>query len=178
MTIDWQSLFVPQTSLIELILRGTVIYLLLFAALRVLVRRHVGSLSFMDLLLMVLIADASQNGMAGEYQSITEGLVLCGTLIGWNYAFDWLAYRSATFQKLIEPAPLPVIRDGKFLRRNMQREFITKDELESQLRELEVGEVSDVKLAFIEPDGGVSIERYDSTTSQHPPKRKEKSSLR
>ena len=55
---------------------------MLLPALRVLVSRHIGSLSMMDLLLMVLIADAAQNAMASEYRSITEGIVLCGTLIG------------------------------------------------------------------------------------------------
>jgi uncharacterized membrane protein YcaP (DUF421 family) len=64
MSIDWQTLFIPQTSLIELFVRGTVMYMLLLTALRVLVRRHVGSMSLMDLLLMVLIADAAQNAVA------------------------------------------------------------------------------------------------------------------
>ena len=81
-SVDWDALFVPQTSLLELFIRGSAMYLLLLAALRVLVRRHIRSLSMMDLLLMVLIADAAQNAMASEYRSITEGIVLCGTLIG------------------------------------------------------------------------------------------------
>src|ERR1041384_6886535 len=135
MNVDWETLLVPSTSVLELILRGTVMYFVLLAALRVLVRRHVGSLSLMDLLLMVLIADAAQNAMAGEYKSITEGVVLCGTLIGWNFLFDWLAYRYPAFQKILEPSPLPVIRNGQFQRRNMRQEFITEDELRSQLRQ-------------------------------------------
>src|SRR5687767_943015 len=94
MSLDWESLLVPTTPLIELILRGTLMYFALLLALRLLVRRHVGSLSLMDLLLLVLIADAAQNAMAAEYRSITEGLVLCGTLIGWNYLLDFLAFRS------------------------------------------------------------------------------------
>jgi uncharacterized membrane protein YcaP (DUF421 family) len=61
--IDWQTLFVPTTPLLELVVRGSAMYLLLLAALRFLVRRHIGSLSLMDLLLMVLIADAAQNAM-------------------------------------------------------------------------------------------------------------------
>jgi uncharacterized membrane protein YcaP (DUF421 family) len=157
MNIDWQAVLIPQTSLPELALRGTVMYFALLAALRVLVRRHVGSMSLMDLLLMVLIADAAQNAMANQYRSLSEGLVLCGTLFAWNYLFDWLSYRYKWFQRLLEPAPLPVIQNGKMLRRNMQRELITKDELQSQLREQGVYDVSEVEFAFIEPDGGVSV---------------------
>ena len=159
MNVDWQTLLVPHTSLIELFLRGTAMYLGLLVALRFLVRRHVGSMSLMDLLLMVLIADAAQNAMANEYKSLTEGLVLCGTLIGWNYLFDWLAYRYPTFQRMLEPLPLPVIRDGRLLKRNMRQEFITEDELLSQLRQQEIQDVGDVQLAFVEPDGAVSVVR-------------------
>jgi uncharacterized membrane protein YcaP (DUF421 family) len=173
MGIDWQTLFMPKTPLLELFLRGTVMYVILLAALRVLVRRHVGSLSLMDLLLMVLIADAAQNAMADQYRSITEGLVLCGTLIGWNYLFDWLAYRSRAFERLLEPAPLNVIRDGKFQRRNMRAEFITQDELMSLLRQQGVNDVKDVKWACIESDGGISV--YPPGTNSPAPERSSKS---
>ncbi len=157
MDIDWRALLVPDTPPLELVLRGTVMYLGLLAALRVLVRRHVGSMSLMDLLLMVLIADAAQNAMASEYRSLTDGFVLCGTLIGWNFFFDWLSYRFPAFQRLLEPPPLPVIKDGKLLRRHMRQELLTEDELLSQLRQQDVQDVSEVALAFLEPDGGISI---------------------
>ena len=67
--INWEQLFVPNGSLLELIIRGTLMYLVLFAVFRALGRRHVGSLRMLDLLLMVRIADAAQNGMASEYKS-------------------------------------------------------------------------------------------------------------
>jgi uncharacterized membrane protein YcaP (DUF421 family) len=85
--------------------------------------------------------------------------VLCGTLIGWNYLFDWLAYRYPAFQKILEPSPLPVIKDGRLLKRNMRQELITEDELLSQLRLQEIQDVSEVQLAFLEPDGALSIVR-------------------
>ena len=157
MSIDWQRLFVPETPLLELILRGTIMYLMLLAALRVLVRRHIGSLNLMDLLLIVLIADAAQNAMAAEYRSITEGLVLCGTLIRWNYLLDWAAFKSTIVAKLLEPSPLPLVRDGQIQRRNLRRELITKDELLSQLREQGVEDLAEVGLAYIEPDGAFSV---------------------
>jgi uncharacterized membrane protein YcaP (DUF421 family) len=169
MNIDWQHVLVPTTPLLELVLRGTVMYFALLAALRVLVRRHVGSMSLMDLLLMVLIADAAQNAMADEYGSVTEGLVLCGTLFAWNYLFDWLSYRYKWFQRLLEPAPLPVIQSGRMLRRNMQQECITKDELQSLLREHGIYDISEVEFAFIEPDGGVSVfPKNGQRTSKEP----------
>lgn len=174
MNVDWHALFVPSGSLLEIVIRGTVVYFVLLAALRVLIRRHVGSMSLMDLLLMVLIADAAQNAMAGEYTTITEGLALCGTLLAWNYLLDWLAYHSSLVGRLLEPPPLLVVRDGKMIRRNMRMEFLTEDELTSQLRLQGVEDLRHVKRACVESDGGISITRLHHHDDQppHPPRKK------
>ena len=172
MTIDWRALFVPHHSLIELILRGSIMYLGLFAVLRVVVRREVGSIKLTDLLLIVLIADASQNAMAGDYTSITEGAVLCGTLVGWSYLLDWLAYRFPLVRRLVEPRPLPLIRDGRLLRQNMKKEMVTEEELSSHLRQQGCEHWKEVRLAHIEPDGEISIIKYDSRAPSGKPDRK------
>jgi uncharacterized membrane protein YcaP (DUF421 family) len=91
-SIDWSSVFVPKINLLELILRGSIMYLGAFAALRFF-RRAAGALGTADLLLIVLIADAAQNAMSAEYHSITEGVVLVATIIGWNVLLDWMEYR-------------------------------------------------------------------------------------
>jgi uncharacterized membrane protein YcaP (DUF421 family) len=65
--IDWTALFIPTVPLVEIILRGTLVYLLLFAVLRVL-RREAGGLGIADVLVIVLIADASQNAMSSDYK--------------------------------------------------------------------------------------------------------------
>jgi uncharacterized membrane protein YcaP (DUF421 family) len=157
MDIDWEALFVPKVSLIELVLRGTVMYMALFALLRVLVRRHVGALSLTDMLVIVLIADAAQNAMASEYRSLPEGLVLCATIIGWSYAFDWLAFRYSWIRRLLEPPPLPLVRNGRLQRRNLRQELVTIDELMSHLREQGIDDVREVRAAYIEPDGQISV---------------------
>jgi uncharacterized membrane protein YcaP (DUF421 family) len=68
--IDWESVFVPSLSLLEIVLRGSLIYLFLFIVLRVL-RRGAGTIGISDLLVVVLIADAAQNAMGSEYKSVT-----------------------------------------------------------------------------------------------------------
>src|SRR5512143_3314437 len=116
-SMDWKTTFLPDTSLLEIVVRGSIMYIALFAMLRVILKRQTGTLGMTDLLLITLLADAAQNGMAGEYNSLSDGVVLVATIIFWNYAFDWLSFRSAWFAHLIEPAPLPLVRDGKMLRR-------------------------------------------------------------
>ena len=78
--IDWSGIFKPEAPLLEAVLRGTVIYFVLLA-LRLTPRRTLGSVGIMDLLVVVLIAEAAGKAM-GEYDTLTEGIVLVATLIG------------------------------------------------------------------------------------------------
>jgi uncharacterized membrane protein YcaP (DUF421 family) len=103
--VGWRELVVPTHSVAEIVVRGTIMYIALFV-LRVILKRQSGALGVTDLLVVVLIADAAQNGMAKEYRSVTEGVVLVATIIGWDYALDWLGYRIPAFQRLVRPAPL------------------------------------------------------------------------
>ena len=155
--MDWKSIFSIDVPLLEIILRGSVMYITLFVLLRILLKRQAGSLGMTDLLLITLIADASQNAMAGEYRSLPDGIVLVSTIIFWTYALDWLSFRFPRFGRLIEPPPLPLIKDGKLLRRNMRRELITEEELMGQIREQGLDNLEKVKEAYIESDGHISV---------------------
>ena len=146
-------------------------YIALFVMLRVILKRQTGTLGMTDLLLITLLADAAQNAMAGEYTSITDGIVLVATIIFWNYLFDWLSFKSEWLGRLIEPPPLPLIKNGRMLRKNMRREFITEDELMMQLREQGLEDVSNVKDAFIESDGRVSVIQFKQKRHDRPPRK-------
>ncbi len=161
--IDWQSMIFPSNSVLDVIVRGSVMYLGLFALMRVILKRQMGALGMTDLLLITLLADASQNGMAGEYRSITEGLTLVLTIIFWNYTLDWLSFRSEWFRRLIEPQPLPLIRNGSMIRENMRRELITIDELKGHLREQGIEHVGEVARATIESDGRISVVKMNKS---------------
>src|SRR5262245_11454559 len=91
--VDWNAFLIPTHSILEMVVRGSAIYLALFAFLRFLGRRQSGTMGTADLLMIVLIADAAQNGMANEYRSVTEGVVLVGTILAWDFLIDWLSFR-------------------------------------------------------------------------------------
>jgi uncharacterized membrane protein YcaP (DUF421 family) len=169
--MDWKSIFLPDTPVLEIILRGSIMYLSLFTMLRVILKRQTGTLGMTDLLLITLLADAAQNAMAGEYKSIPNGIVLVGTIIFWNYLFDWLSYRSEWFGRLIQQAPLALIKDGKMIRKNMRQEFITEDELMMELRQQGLDDVSKVKQAYIESDGRISIIERKQKRHDQPPRK-------
>jgi len=160
--LDLGQLFALRVSPLELFVRGSAVYWFLFAIFRVVLRRNVGSIAIADVLVLVVIADAAQNAMAGSYDTITEGFVLVGTIVGWNVALDFAAYRFAALRRLLEPEPLLLIHDGRLLRHNLRREFLTVEELISQLREKGVEDPAQVKRAYMESDGNISIIRYDA----------------
>ena len=164
--LDWSTIFVPTLPIAEIFLRGTVIYLLLFGILRVL-RREAGAISVGDLLVVVLVADAAQNAMASDYKSITEGVLLVGTIVGWDYFLNWLGYRSHWVHNLLRPAPLPLIKDGRLLRRNLRQELITTDELMSELRQQGVESVDAVRRCYLEGDGHFSVITDQGEKSEH-----------
>ena len=159
--MDWKSIFSLDVPLFEIILRGSVMYIALFVLLRVVLKRQTGSLRMTDLLLITLIADASQNALAGQYRSLPSGIILVCTILFWSYAFDWLSFKFEWFRHLTEPPPLPLIQGGKPLRKNMRRELITDDELKSQLREQGLEDWGQVREAFMESDGHISIVPYE-----------------
>lgn len=166
--IDWQTILLPQTPLLETFTRGSLMYLSLFFILRVVLKRESGAVALSDLLVIVLLADAAQNGLADDYRSIPDGILLVITIIFWSYSLDWLGYRYPLIGKFIHPPALLLVRDGNMLRRNMRKEFITVDELMSSLREQGVNEVSQVKRAYMEGDGKISVITHDQERHHSP----------
>ena len=154
---DIASLLELSMNPLELVARGTLMYWFLFLLFRFVMRRDVGSIAIADVLLLVLIADASQNAMAGGYETVSDGVVLVLTIAGWNWLFDYLAYRFTCVRRLLEAKPLTLVVDGKLNRRNLRKEMISQDELMSTLREKGIEKLEQVKRATMEGDGEISV---------------------
>jgi uncharacterized membrane protein YcaP (DUF421 family) len=173
--IDWQAMFVPTVSLLEIVLRGSAVYLSILVLLR-LFRREAGTLGTTDLIVVVLVADAAQNAMAAEYHSVTEGLVLVATIFAWNYGLDWLAFRYKWAYRLLNPTPLLLIANGRIHRRNLRAEMLTLEDLSEQLREQGIEDVGQVKRCYLESDGRLSVIRRDAKGEDaHAPRKKKTS---
>jgi uncharacterized membrane protein YcaP (DUF421 family) len=155
--IDWHKMLVPDTPVLEIVVRGSILYLALFFLLRVVLKRQSGTTSVTDLLVIVLIADAAQNAMADDYSSVTDGLVLVATIVFWAFALDFIAFRIPALRRFIQPGPLTLVKDGRMLRPNMQRELITEEELRAQLRQQGVEDLEDAKAVYMEGDGSFSV---------------------
>ncbi len=154
--MDWNSIFTPTIPLCEIILRGTIIYFSAFLLMRI-SRRGAGQIGITDLLIVVMLADAAQNGMASTSKSVTEAVTLMSTLVAWDYAFDWLGATFPWWERVLRPAPLLLIARGRILRHNMRKELLTMDELMGLLRQHGIDDVKKVRRAFLEGDGRLSV---------------------
>jgi uncharacterized membrane protein YcaP (DUF421 family) len=168
--LDWQQILVPSKPVLEMFVRGTMIYLLLFATMRFLPRRTIGGMGPSDLLVVVLIADAVQNGMSDDYKSVTEGVVLAFTIFGWAVFIDWLDHRFPQWH-IAEGRPLLLVSEGQLMRENMRRQQITEDEVMAQLRQHGLDSPRTVVSAFLEGDGRISVLTRSHMSKSPPPEK-------
>lgn len=164
--IDWSHVFRPDLPTFEIVVRGTVMYLALFFLLRIVLKRQSAGLGVTDLLVIVLIADAAQNGMAGNYTTVPDGVLLVATIVAWAWILDWASFHVRAVERFLRPRRLLLVHDGDVLWTNMRRELVTMAELESQLRLQGIDDVRTVATAYMEPDGRISVitddhERHD-----------------
>jgi len=153
---DWMSLFIPETPLLEHVARGTAFYFGLLILIRLLPRRTGGELAMMDLVFVLLITEAAAHAL-GDYKSITDGATVIITLVAWNWIVNALSYHVPLVERLTSAPPLEVVRNGRLMRKNMRREYLTEEELMGHLRMEGVDSLDDVKSARVEGDGRISV---------------------
>ncbi len=167
---DLIDIFKMTMPLLELFVRGSLMYWFLVLVFRLILRRDVGSMGITDFLFVVLLGDAAQNGMIGEATSATDAIVLISTLVFWNVLIDWATWRWRPVERLFAAQRLCLVRDGHRNRRAMRREFISDAELMSKVREEGLEDLSRVKAMYLESDGEISLIRLPDDAD--PPPRK------
>lgn len=141
----------------ELMVRATVIYLALLVALRLFGKREVGQFTLIDLVLILLVANAVQPAMTGPDASLTGGLVIIATLIIENRAIAIGRARIPLLQRLLESSPTVLARDGKWIPAALDQEELSIEDCEMAMREHGIGDVKEVELAVLEADGMISV---------------------
>ena len=166
--VNWGEVFLPNVPVLELVVRGTVMYLLIFALLRVSQVRQSSNLSVTDILVIILIAEAAAPALGGgNASSILDGVIPVLTIMFWSFVLNRLGYRFPAIDRLVHPPPLPLVRGGRLIRRNMRRVLITEEELKTQLRREGVDDYRQVKVADMEGDGSISVIPFE--TPESPP---------
>ncbi|MHB9131117.1 MAG: DUF421 domain-containing protein [Armatimonadota bacterium] len=136
--------------------RAVIVYIFLFGVVRLLGKRKLGAHSLFDLLIAILLANLAGETITGRV-TLPFGLFAAALVAGWHFLGYYSNYRSLRLQRVLEVEPTVMVRDGEVLTQALEDERITPDEFESLLRQAGVVQVEEVKLAFLEPSGRLSI---------------------
>jgi uncharacterized membrane protein YcaP (DUF421 family) len=145
----------------ELAVRAAAIYLAVLAVLRLFGKREVGQFTLMDLVLILLLANAVQPAMTGPDTSLTGGLVIIATLIFVNRLVALGRAKVPFIERLLESPPTELARDGAWIPDAMRREEVSPEDVTMAIREHGLDDVSEVKLAVLEADGTISVVPFD-----------------
>jgi uncharacterized membrane protein YcaP (DUF421 family) len=151
----------------ELAVRATGIYVAVLLGLRLFGKREVGQFTLIDLVLILLLANAVQPAMTGPDTSLIGGLVIIATLIVVNRGIALARARVPFVQWLVESPPTTLARDGAWVAGVLEREGLSQEDVLMALHEHGLTDVSEVKLAVLEGDGMISVVPRDPSKAGH-----------
>ena len=141
----------------DLVLRATVAFLVIFLLTRVVGRRELAGLEPFDLIMLVVLGDLVQQGITQSDQSVTGTLVVISTISLLSVGVGWVSFRSSRARLVAEGEPLVLVQDGEIIERNMRRERLTRADLEEEARKQQVDSLGDIRWAILENGGSINI---------------------
>jgi uncharacterized membrane protein YcaP (DUF421 family) len=141
----------------DIALRGIVLFVFVFFLTRVMGRRELSSLAPFDLILLIVLGDAIQQGLTQDDYSLTGAMIAVSTIALLQVSTSYLSFRSRTLRRVFEGEPIVLLQDGELIESNLRRERLTRDEVEEQARRQQIASLADVKWAVLEPSGNVSF---------------------
>lgn len=149
----------------DLVLRATVIFLVIWMVTRVVGRRELSSMEPFDLILLIVIGDMVQGAVTQSDQSVTGALVVIFTLSLLTVGTSWLSFRFRPLRPLFEGEPIVLLQDGEPIMANLRRERINLDELRTEARINEIDDLADVRFAVLETNGTISFVTHPRSSS-------------
>jgi len=154
----------------DIVLRGTVIFVALYALVRLMGKRELGQMTPFELIVLVVIGDLIQQGVTQNDFSLTGAVIAIATIAFWALVMSWASFLWPRAERLLEGEPRVIIRDGELLTGNLRRNRLTKNEIESEMRLAGIAHMRDVKWAILEPRGKISfIQGRDGGTEEEKP---------
>lgn len=153
----------------EYIFRSFLIYGAVFFLLRVVGKKQIGEMSPFDLVLLLIISESVSAAITGGDNSLSAGLIAVSTFIGVNYFVDTLMFKSKKIEKILDGEPQLIIADGKIIPEICKKEKITREEIQSVLREHNLDDLNEVSYAVLETNGQISVlKKRDRHTDRNP----------
>src|SRR5438445_2861654 len=105
----------------DLVLRATALYIFVVILMRIIGRRELSTLAPVDLVLLIVLGDALQQGLTQDDYSLTGAVIVVSTIATLQVATSYLSYRSRAAKKLLQGSPVVLIEDGNLIERNLKR---------------------------------------------------------
>ncbi|MGH2417400.1 MAG: DUF421 domain-containing protein [Candidatus Limnocylindria bacterium] len=141
----------------DIVLRATVIFLALYALVRLMGKRELGQMTPFELIVLVVIGDLIQQGVTQNDFSMTGAVIAISTIAFWALVMSWASYLWPRAERLLEGEPRVIVRNGELLTANLRRNRLTRSEIESEMRLAGIGHLRDVAWAILEPRGKISF---------------------
>jgi uncharacterized membrane protein YcaP (DUF421 family) len=142
----------------ESVVRGAAVYLILLLIMRLSGRRTMAEVTVFDFVLLLIIAETTQQALLGDDFSITNAVVLIVTLITLDILMSYLKRWSPLAAKLLEGGPTVLVRGGKPDRHAMKRARVDDEDIMAAARARHgLRSMDEVDHAVLETDSGISI---------------------
>ena len=151
----------------DVVLRASAIFLLLYVLLRVFGTRQLGQMTPFEFVALVVVGDFVQQAITHNDFSITAGILAVATFGFWSLVLGWVSYRSDMMRRLLEGQPRILIQDGKLLEPVLERDKITQAEVLSEMRLAGIAQLDEVQWGILEPSGKISfLKRGDQSANE------------
>lgn len=142
----------------ESVIRGATIYIFLWLIFRISGKRTLAETSPFELVLLLIISEVTNQAMVDNDHSITNASLLIMTLTGMSVLLSVIKHYSATANRWIEGMPLPLIKNGRLLKENMDKARVDEEEIMMSARYTQgVERMDGIKDAMVENDGKISV---------------------
>jgi uncharacterized membrane protein YcaP (DUF421 family) len=141
----------------DIALRALFLYAFVIFVMRVIGRRELSSLSAVDLVLLIVLGDAIQQGLTQDDYSVTGAVIAVSTIAAVQVGSSYLGFRSSRARKVLEGEPIVIVQDGKLIDKNLKRERMTSDEVAEEMRMQQIASFDEVQWAIVENNGQISF---------------------
>jgi uncharacterized membrane protein YcaP (DUF421 family) len=141
----------------DIVVRTIVVFVFLLVLMRVIGRRELSTLEPFDLILLIVVGDAVQQGLTQDDYSVTGAILVVGTFAVLQVIVSWVGYRFPRTRPVLAGEPLIVIQDGRLIESNLKRERLTVEEIAEEARGQQITRLSDVQWGVLEPSGKLNF---------------------
>ena len=141
----------------DIALRAVFLYAFVVFLMRVIGRRELSSLSAIDLVMLIVLGDAIQQGLTQDDYSVTGAVIAISTIAALQVGSSYLSYKSRRARRVLEGEPIVIIQDGKVIDRNLKRDRLTEDDVAEEMRAQQIASFEDVEWGILESNGTMSF---------------------